>query len=522
MRRRAARTPTRRDGGRGRRGNRRPRTRSAGGARSHRQPAGHRSPPASGARPALARGEDEPRRRHAGWPFPRDPGLGEILLIHEATTIAVMSVPSNSRRTSARPALSWRRRGSAVRPSPSPVDRGAACAWIPVRPRIARRRGSDRRESRPRRGPGQRRSRRGAGAPRGRRRTPRLPALGGGPHRLPDAPGGTDMTDPLAGWEIGRPLPRDARVFVAGSSGLVGSAVARHLRAAGFTDVVGVRSAQVDLRDADATAGFLDETRPAVVVDAAARVGGIAANDARPVEFLHDNLRIQANLLDAAHARRTPRGCCSWARRASTRSSPSSRSGEDSLLTGPLEATNDAYAIAKIAGIMGVQSYRREYGRRVDLGDADEPVRAGRQLRPGVLARAAGAHAQVPRGARVRGADGHGVGDGDAAAGVPARRRPRGRVRAPARGTTTTRRRSTWATGRGRDDRGARVGSSPRRWVSPGRSCTTRPGPDGTPRKVLDVSRIEATGWKPRIGLDEGLASTYRWYLDNSAAEATG
>ena len=86
----------------------------------------------------------------------------------------------------------------------------------------------------------------------------------------------------LAGWEIGRPLPRDARVFVAGSSGLVGSAVARHLRAAGFTDVVGVRSAQVDLRDADATARFLDETRPAVVVDAAARVGGIAANAPSP------------------------------------------------------------------------------------------------------------------------------------------------------------------------------------------------------------------------------------------------
>jgi GDP-L-fucose synthase len=99
-----------------------------------------------------------------------------------------------------------------------------------------------------------------------------------------------------------RPLPRDAAVYVAGHSGLVGSAIVRHLRSQGFTNVVGARSSEVDLRDAAAVRTWFDDVRPSVVVDAAARVGGILANSTAPVEFLSDNLRMQLNLIDTAHA----------------------------------------------------------------------------------------------------------------------------------------------------------------------------------------------------------------------------
>jgi GDP-L-fucose synthase len=318
------------------------------------------------------------------------------------------------------------------------------------------------------------------------------------------------MPDPLAGWEPGRPLPRDARVFVAGSSGLVGSAVVRHLRAQGFTDVVGVRSAQVDLRDADAAARFLEETRPAVVVDAAARVGGIAANAARPVEFLHDNLRIQANLLDAAHAVGVSRllllgSSCIYPKYAEQ------PIREDSLLTGALEPTNDAYAIAKIAGIMGVQSFRREYGRAwisampTNLyGPGDNFDLETSHVLPALIRKFHDA----------------------SSAGDPT---------VTVWGTGTPRREFLHVddlasaclhllehyddpgpinVGVGEDVPIADLASLVARTVGfAGEIVYDTSRPDGTPRKLLDVSRLMALGWKPTIGLAEGLASTYRWFL---------
>jgi GDP-L-fucose synthase len=323
------------------------------------------------------------------------------------------------------------------------------------------------------------------------------------------------MTDPLAGWELGRPLPRDARVLVAGSSGLVGSAVVRHLRGAGFIDVVGVRSAQVDLRDADATARFLDETRPAVVVDAAARVGGIAANAAKPVEFLHDNLRIQANLLDAAHAVGVPRllllgSSCIYPKYAEQ------PIREDSLLTGALEPTNDAYAIAKIAGIMGVQSFRREYGRAwisampTNLyGPGDNFDLETSHVLPALIRKF--------HSARV--------------AGDPT---------VTVWGTGTPRREFLHVddlasaclhllehyddpapinVGVGEDVAIADLAALVARTVGfAGEIVYDTSRPDGTPRKLLDVSRLQALGWKPTIGLAEGLASTYEWFLEQQGA----
>lgn len=308
-------------------------------------------------------------------------------------------------------------------------------------------------------------------------------------------------------------LPRDARVLVAGSSGLVGSAIVRRLEALGFTDVVGVRSAQVDLRDAAATLNFVREVAPAVVVDAAARVGGIAANAARPVEFLHDNLRIQANVLDAAHSAGVERllllgSSCIYPKYAEQ------PIREDSLLTGPLEKTNDAYAIAKIAGITGVQAYRREYGHRwisampTNLyGPGDNFDLESSHVLPALIRKF---HEATETGAS------HVV----------------------VWGTGTPRREflhvddladacvyllehyddpSPINIGVGTDIAIAELASLVASTVGfAGGIVYDASRPDGTPRKLLDVSRIQSLGWRPRIALADGLSGTYRWYIEQT------
>jgi GDP-L-fucose synthase len=154
-----------------------------------------------------------------------------------------------------------------------------------------------------------------------------------------------------------------SRVWVAGHGGMVGSAIWRALEAEGVTDLVGWRSAELDLTDRDATVAAALEARPDVVVIAAAKVGGILANSEEPVEFLRDNVRIQTNVMEAAHEAGVDRllflgSSCIYPRLAPQPIEAAS------LLTGPLEPTNDAYAIAKIAGVLHVQGYRRQFGRR--------------------------------------------------------------------------------------------------------------------------------------------------------------
>ena len=150
-------------------------------------------------------------------------------------------------------------------------------------------------------------------------------------------------------------------IVVAGGTGLAGSASVRAYQATG-AEVIAVNRKVVDLLDRDATTAFMKKTKPTLVVDAAAKVGGIGANNAFPVEFLSDNVRIQSNLMEAAHAADVekfiflgssciyPRDCAQPIK-------------EEYLMTGPLEETNSAYAIAKIAGIELIKSFRKEYGR---------------------------------------------------------------------------------------------------------------------------------------------------------------
>ncbi|MGZ4533574.1 MAG: NAD-dependent epimerase/dehydratase family protein, partial [Mycobacteriaceae bacterium] len=157
------------------------------------------------------------------------------------------------------------------------------------------------------------------------------------------------------------PLDRGAATFIAGHRGLVGGAVLRHFEAEGFTSLVTRTSSELDLRDTAAVDEFFAAERPATVVMAAAKVGGILANSTYPADFISDNLRMQVNVLDAAARNGATKllflgSSCIYPKLAAQ------PIREDSLLTGPLEETNDAYAIAKIAGVLQVQALRRQHG----------------------------------------------------------------------------------------------------------------------------------------------------------------
>src|SRR6267378_3135000 len=157
------------------------------------------------------------------------------------------------------------------------------------------------------------------------------------------------------------PTSTDTRIFIAGHRGLVGSALWQHFTTRGFRNLIGRTSRELDLRDARAAAAFFAEARPSVVINAAAVVGGIAANASRPADFLSDNLRIQVNLLDSAVATGVEHflflgSSCIYPKFAGQPIS------EDSLLTGPLEETNEGFAMAKLAGVAHVAAIRRQHG----------------------------------------------------------------------------------------------------------------------------------------------------------------
>lgn len=310
-----------------------------------------------------------------------------------------------------------------------------------------------------------------------------------------------------------RPLDRNSKFYVAGHRGLVGSAVWRNLTLAGFTNLVGRTSAELDLKNREQVFAFFAQTRPRYVVLAAAKVGGILANKTFPVDFLSENLRIQVNVLDAALEFGVERllflgSSCIYPRHAEQ------PIREDSLLTGHLEPTNDAYAIAKIAGILHIKSIRSQYGlpwisaMPTNLyGPGDNFSPEGSHVLPALIRR----YDEAARSGTLK--------------------------------------ITNWGTGSPRreflhvDDMAAAClhllehydGSSQVN-VGTGTDITIRElsslvadavgytgevewdnsKPDGTPRKLLDVSLLTKAGWKPRIGLGEGIQSTVDWYRSNA------
>ncbi|MFD7920886.1 GDP-L-fucose synthase family protein [Streptomyces sp. NPDC059740] len=311
-------------------------------------------------------------------------------------------------------------------------------------------------------------------------------------------------------------LPVPSRVFVAGHRGLVGSAVARRLTETGY-EVVSRDRAELDLRDAAATLAFLREQRPDAVVLAAARVGGILANSSRPVEFLEDNLRIQLSVVAGSHTVGVRRllflgSSCVYPKFAAQPLT------EDALLSGALEPTNQAYAIAKIAGLEQVASYRRQYGASwisampTNLyGPGDDFDLETSHVLPALLrrfheAKAAGREEVVLWGTGTPRREFLHVDDLAAACEVLLRRYDDA---------------SPVNVGCGRDLTIAELAAVVAEVVGYRGAIRFDPSrPDGTPRKVLDVSRLTALGWKPGIGLAEGVARTYRWWLESGAVDA--
>jgi GDP-L-fucose synthase len=321
-----------------------------------------------------------------------------------------------------------------------------------------------------------------------------------------------DMTTDASSGVV---LDRAAPVYISGHRGLVGSALLRRFRAEGFTNLLVRPRSELDLTDRAATMDFILKSRPEVIVDAAARVGGIMANSTYPADFLSENLRIQVNLLDAAVAARVPRllflgSSCIYPKYAQQPIK------ESALLTGPLEPTNDAYAIAKIAGILQVQAVRRQHGLAwisampTNLyGPGDNFSLSGSHVLPALIRRY----------------------DEAKASGAPAV--------------------TNWGTGAPRrellhvDDLASaclfllehfdgpnhvNVGTGIDHTISEiaemvakavGYTGETRwdpKNPDGTPRKLLDVSVLRAAGWQPTIPLRAGIEATVAWYRANAAA----
>ena len=301
-------------------------------------------------------------------------------------------------------------------------------------------------------------------------------------------------------------LSPDARVYVAGHRGMVGSAVWRALEAQGFSNLVGWTSSEVDLTDRDAVVDAVASAKPDVVVVAAAKVGGIMANSTYPVEFLADNLRIQTNLFEAAHAADVDRllflgSSCIYPKMA-PQPIP-----ESALLTGPLEETNIAYALAKISGIIGVQSYRSEYGRRwisampTNLyGPGDNYDLQTSHVLPALIRRFDEAKSSGAPSVMLWGT------------GSPRREflHVDDLAAACLRLLDVYDEPEHVNVGVGEDVTIAELASLIADVVGyQGAIEWDTSKPDGTPRKLLDVKRMKSLGWEPEIGLRAGLESTY-------------
>lgn len=307
-------------------------------------------------------------------------------------------------------------------------------------------------------------------------------------------------------------IDRGAKVYIAGHRGLVGSAIWRHLLDQGFTSLIGATSSEVDLRDRAATSAFFERERLDVVIDAAAKVGGILANSTYPADFLSDNLRIQVNLMDAAKETAVERllflgSSCIYPRLAEQPIK------ESSLLTGALEPTNDAYAIAKIAGILQVQANRRQHGRHWisamptnlygpnDNFDPDTSHVLPALIRRFHEAKESGASEVVLWGSGTPLREFLHVDDLAAASLFLLENYDSPDIINVGVGQELTIR---------------ELGEIVANVVGyDGMLVQDTSKPDGTPRKLLDVSQINGLGWKATIPLRDGIASTYRWFIEH-------
>jgi GDP-L-fucose synthase len=300
-------------------------------------------------------------------------------------------------------------------------------------------------------------------------------------------------------------------ILVAGGSGLVGSAIVRELKRLN-KDVIGISSKDVDLLDRSQTFEFINNLKPTAIIDSAAKVGGIGGNNSYPVEFLSQNLQIQSNLMDAAHAAKVSKfvflgSSCIYPKDCAQPMK------EEYLLTGALEQTNSAYAVAKIAGIELIKSYRKEYGYKwISLmptnmyGPNDNFHLENGHVLPVLIRKF-----------------------------IEAKRSDSGKVTLWGSGTPLREflhvddlaKAIVLCMDKYDDSRQINIGSGQEVSIKDladkiskavgfsGEISWDSSKPDGTMRKILDSSKIADLGWKPLISLDQGIASTVEWYLQN-------
>ncbi len=308
------------------------------------------------------------------------------------------------------------------------------------------------------------------------------------------------------------------KIYVAGHRGLVGSAIVRDVESHGKHTWIGRTRTELDLLDRIAVFEFLENEKPDAVVIAAAKVGGIHANDTYPVEFLTENLQIEANLMDGAHAAKIEKllflgSSCVYPKLAQQPIK------EEYLLTGELERTNEAYALAKIAGLKLVQAYRKQYGHMWIsamptnmYGPGDNFDLQNSHALPAIIRKFHDAKVQ-------------------------------GKTLVKLWGTGTPRREFMHSGDLGRacifllenydDNVAINVGVGDDISIKElaeliqqevgfeGEIEWDSSKPDGTPRKLLDTTRLEALGWKAQISLDEGIRKTYEWFIENSSTEGS-
>ncbi len=305
----------------------------------------------------------------------------------------------------------------------------------------------------------------------------------------------------------------DARIYVAGHNGLVGSAVLRRLEAEGFTNVLTATRDQLDLRDQAAVNYWFRANRPEFVFLVAGTVGGILANSTRPAEFIYDNMMIHATVVHAAHLFESARLLYLGSSCIYPRECPQPMKEED-LLSSPLEPTNESYAVAKIAGIKLCQAYRSQYGSDFIsamptnlYGPNDNFDLESSHVLPAMIRKFHDAKTEGRDEVVIWGT------------GSPRREFLHVDDLADAclflmQNYDDTRHINV---GTGEDQTIRELAETVARIVHPdARLVFDSTKPDGTPQKLLDVSRLHDLGWRHTIELEEGIRSTYEWYLENA------
>lgn len=304
-------------------------------------------------------------------------------------------------------------------------------------------------------------------------------------------------------------MEKNAKIYVAGHRGLVGSAIVRALEAAGYTNIITRTRTELDLLDNQAVARFFSEEKPEYIFLAAAKVGGILANKERPAAFIYENLQIQNNIIHNAYTNSVQKllflgSSCIYPKMAPQPIT------EDYLLTGPLESTNKAYAVAKIAGITMCQSYNQEYGTKFIsvmptnlYGPNDNFDRESSHVLPALIrkfddARAANSPSVTLWGTGTPKREFLHVDDLAEAALFLMNEYDESEI---------------VNIGTGEDVSIKELAEMIQNVVGyTGEITWDTSKPDGTPRKLLDVSKLHRLGWKHSIELSDGIRDTYRWY----------